>query len=103
MVDRYDTSNLNEDQKIRKTKRKGNIIMGMKDLYQRQCIEEKEQLEKSLVDIDSMISMLETGVKQYPEKTAFKLSQFYRGMLKDAQLGKELCEQRIAELTERIE
>ena len=77
--------------------------MGMNDLYQKQCKEEKEQLGKSLADINTMISMLETGVKQYPEKTAFKLSQFYKGMLKDARLGKEICEQRIAELSERIE
>jgi hypothetical protein len=87
----------------RKAKRKGNIIMGMNDLYQKQCKEEKEQLEKSLADIITMISMLETGVKQYPENTAFELSKFYRGMLKDAKLGKETCEKRIAELTEKIE
>jgi hypothetical protein len=89
--------------KSRKTKRKGDIIMGMNDLYQKQCKEEKEQLEKSLADIITMISMLETGVKQYPENTAFTLSKFYRGMLKEAELGKETCEKRIAELTEIIE
>ncbi len=77
--------------------------MGMNELFQKQCKEQKEQLEKSLADIITMISMLETGVKQYPENTAFELSKFYRGMLKDAQLGKEICEKRIAELTERIE
>jgi hypothetical protein len=77
--------------------------MGMNELYQKQCREQKEQLEKSLADINSMISMLEIGVKQYPENTAFEISKFYRGMLKDAQLGKETCEKRIAELTEKIE
>jgi phosphoenolpyruvate-protein kinase (PTS system EI component) len=77
--------------------------MGMNDLYQKQCKEEKEQLEKSLADIITMISMLETGVKQYPENTSFELSKFYRRMLKDAQLGKEACEKRIAELSEKIE
>lgn len=77
--------------------------MGMNDLYQKQCKEEKEQLEKSLADIITMISMLKIGVKQYPDNTAFILSQFYRGMLKDAQLGKEICEKRIAELAEKIE
>ncbi|HEX2769551.1 MAG TPA: hypothetical protein VHN12_09715 [Geobacteraceae bacterium] len=77
--------------------------MGMNDLYQKQCKDEKEQLEKSLADIITMISMLEIGVKQYPENTAFELSKYYRGMLKDAQLGKETCEKRIAELTEKIE
>ena len=77
--------------------------MGMNELYQKQCREQKEQLEKSLADINSMISMLEIGVKQYPENTAFELSKFYSGMLKDAQLGKETCEKRIAELTEKIE
>ena len=87
----------------RKTKRKGDIIMGMNDLYQKQCKEEKEQLEKSLADIITMISMLKAGVKQYPETTAFTLSRFYRGMLKEAELGKEICEKRIAELTEMIE
>jgi hypothetical protein len=87
----------------RKFKREGNIIMGMKDLYQKQCKEEKEQLEKSLADIITMISMLEKGVKQYPENTAFELSKFYRGMLKDALLGKETCEKRIAGLIEKIE
>jgi hypothetical protein len=87
----------------RKTKRKGNIIMGMNDLYQKQCKEQKEQLEKSLADITTMISMLEIGVKQYPENMAFELSKFYRGMLKDAQLGKEICEKKVAELAERIE
>jgi hypothetical protein len=76
--------------------------MGMNDLYQKQCKEETEQLEKSLADIITMISMLEIGVKQYPENTAFKLSQFYRGMLKEAQLGKEICVKRVAELTEKI-
>ena len=84
-------------------KRKGKIIMGMNDLYQKQCKEEKEQLEKSLADIITMISMLKAGVKQYPETTAFTLSRFYRGMLKEAELGKEICEKRIAELTEIIE
>ena len=77
--------------------------MGMNELYQRQCREEKEQMERSLSDIITMISMLEKGVKQYPENISFKLSQFYRGMLKDARIGKELCEQRIAELGERIQ
>lgn len=77
--------------------------MGMKDLFQKQCKEQKEQLEKSLADILTMISMLETGVKQYPENIAFDLSNFYGGMLKDAQLGKEICEKRIAELSEKIE
>jgi hypothetical protein len=77
--------------------------MGMKDLYQKQCKEEKEQLEKSLADIITMISMLEMGVKQYPENTAFELSNFYRGMLKEAQLGKEICEKSIAGLIEIIE
>ena len=89
--------------KSRKAKRKGDIIMGMKDLYQKQCKEEKEQLEKSLAEIITMISMLKAGVKQYPETTAFTLSRFYRGMLKEAELGKEICEKRIAELTEKIE
>ena len=77
--------------------------MGMKDLLQKQCKEEIEQLGKSLADIITMISMLEIGVKQYQENIAFELSQFYRGMLKDAQLGKEICEKRIAELSARIE
>jgi len=77
--------------------------MGMKDLYQKQCIEEKEQMEKSLVDIDTMISMLKIGVKQYPENTAFNFGEFYKKMLKEALLGKEICEKRIAELTEQIE
>ncbi len=77
--------------------------MGMNELYQKQCREQKEQLEKSLADINTMISMLEIGVKQYPENTAFELSKFYRGMLKDAQRGKETCEKKIAELTEKIE
>ena len=89
--------------KSRKAKRKGKIIMGMKDLYQKQCKEEKEQLEKSLADIITMISMLKNGVKQYPENTAFELSKLYRGMLKDAQLIKETFEKVIAELTEKIE
>ena len=77
--------------------------MGMNELYQKQCKEQKEQLERSLADIITMISMLEAGVKQYPENMAFELSQFYRGMLKDAELGKEKCEKKIAELSERIE
>jgi hypothetical protein len=77
--------------------------MGMNDLYLKQCKEEKEQLEKSLADITTMISMLEIGVKQYPENIAFELSMFYRGMLKDAQVGKETCEKKIAELSEKIE
>ena len=77
--------------------------MGMNELYQKQCREQKEQLEKSLADINTMISMLEIGVKQYPENTAFELSKFYRGMLKDAQRGKETCEKKIAELSEKIE
>jgi hypothetical protein len=77
--------------------------MGMNDLYLKQCKEEKEQLEKSLADINIIISMLEIGVKQYPENTAFELSKFYRGMLKDAQVGKETCEIRIDELSEKIE
>jgi hypothetical protein len=76
--------------------------MGINELYQKQCKEQKEQLEKSLCDIVTMISMLETGVKQYPENIAFELSTFYRGMLKDAQIGKEICEKRIPELTEKI-
>jgi hypothetical protein len=77
--------------------------MGMKDLYQKQCKEEKEQLEKSLADIITMISMLETGVKLYPENTAFELSKLYRGLLKDARLIKETLEKRIADLIEKIE
>jgi len=77
--------------------------MGMNELYQKQCIEEKEQVEKSLAEIITMIAMLKAGVKQYPENTAFKLNQFYKGMLKEADLGKEICEQRIAELNERIQ
>jgi hypothetical protein len=77
--------------------------MGMNELFQKQCKEQKDQLEKSLADINSMITMLETGVKQYPENIAFELSKFYRGMLKDAKLGKETCEKRIAELIEKIE
>jgi hypothetical protein len=77
--------------------------MGMKDLFRKQCKEQIEQLEKSLADIITMISMLETGVKQYPENIAFELSKFYRGMLKDAQLGKEICEKRIFELSEKFE
>jgi hypothetical protein len=76
--------------------------MGMNELYQKQCKEEKEQLERSLADIITMISMLKAGVKQYPENTAFKISQFYKGMLKEAQIGKEICEERIAELSEKI-
>jgi len=76
--------------------------MGMNELYQKQCIEEKEQVEKSLAEIITMIAMLKAGVKQYPENTASKLNQFYKGMLKEAELGKEICEQRIAELNERI-
>ena len=77
--------------------------MGMNELYQKQCKEEKEQLEKSLSDIITMVSMLEIGVKQFPENTAFTLSKFYNGMLKEARLGKETCEKRIAELNEKIE
>jgi hypothetical protein len=77
--------------------------MGMHDLYQKQCKEKKEQIEKSLADIITMISMLEIGVKQYPENTAFELAQLYRGLLKDAQLTKETCERKIAELAEKIE
>jgi len=76
--------------------------MGMSDLFQKQCKEKKEQLEKSLADIISMISMLETGVKQYPENTAFELSKLYRGLLKEAQFLKETCEKKIAELSENI-
>ena len=76
--------------------------MGMSDLFQKQCKEKKEQLEKSLADIISMISMLETGVKQYPENTAFELSKLYRGLLKEAQFLKETCEKKIAELSENF-
>ena len=86
----------------RKSEWKGNVIMGMNDLYQKQCKEQKEQLEKSLADIITMISMLETGVKQYPENTAFELSKLYRGLLKDAQLLKETCGKKIAEFSEHI-
>ena len=76
--------------------------MGMSDLYQKQCKEKKEQLEKSLAEIITMISMLETGVKQYPENTAFELSKLYRGLLKDAQHLKVTCEKKIAELSENF-
>jgi hypothetical protein len=76
--------------------------MGMSDLYQKQCKEEKEQLEKSLADIITMVSLLEIGVKQYPENIAFELNQLYRGMLKEAQLIKETCERKITELTEKL-
>ena len=62
----------------------------------------KEQLEISLAEIITMISMLETGVKQYPENTAFELSKLYRGLLKEAQFLKETCEKKIAELSENI-
>jgi hypothetical protein len=78
------------------------MIMGMKDLYQKQCREEKEQLERSLADIATMISMLEMGVKQYPENTSYELSKFYRGMLGEAKHGKEICEKKIAGLIEKI-
>jgi hypothetical protein len=76
--------------------------MGMQELFQKQCREQKEQLEKSLADIIIMISMLEKGVKQYPENIAFELSKLYVGLLKDAQLIKETCEKKIAELAEKI-
>jgi len=62
----------------------------------------KDQLEKSLAEIITMISMLETGVKKYPENTAFELSNLYRGLLKDAQHLKETCEKKIAELSENF-
>jgi len=88
---------------MQESQMKGNIIMGMNDLYQKQCKEKKGELEKSLADIITMISMLENGVKQYPENTAFELSKLYRGLLKDARLIKETCENKIAELSDKIE
>jgi hypothetical protein len=77
--------------------------MGMRDLYQKQCKEEKEQLEKSRADLITMISMLETGVKQYPENTEFELRNLYKGLLKDTQLIKETLEKKIAELIKKID
>ena len=77
--------------------------MGMRDLFLKQCQEQKEQLEKSLADITEIISMLRTGVKQYPENTEIELATHYRGLLKEAELTKETCERKIAELSEKIE
>ena len=79
------------------------MVMAMKDLYQKQCKEEKKQLEMSLTDIIKVISMLEIGAKQYPENTEFELARLYRGLLKDAQNIKSTCERKIAELDEKIE
>ena len=77
--------------------------MALNDLYRKQIEEEKEQLEKSLAEIVKIISMLETGVKIYPESTAINLNKFYKEMLKNAQLGKETFEKGIAELGKIIE
>ncbi len=77
--------------------------MGMKDLFLKQCMEQKEQLERSLSDIIKVISLIQSGVKQYPENTAFELATHYRGLLKEAELTKETCERKIAELAERID
>ena len=77
--------------------------MGMKDLFLKQCVEQKEQLERSLSDIIKVISLIQSGVKQYPENTAFELATHYRGLLKEAELTKETCERKIAELAERID
>jgi len=62
----------------------------------------KRTTGKSLAEIITMISMLETGVRQYPENTASELSNLYRGLLKDAQHLKETCEKKIAELSENF-
>ena len=77
--------------------------MGMKELFQKQCREQKEQLERSLADIIEVISLIETGVKQYPENTAIELATHYRGLLKEAQQTKKTCERKIAELTGKID
>ncbi len=77
--------------------------MGMKDLFLKQCVEQKEQLERSLSDIIKVISLIQSGVKQYPENTAFELATHYRGLLKEAELTKETCERKIAEIAGRID
>jgi hypothetical protein len=82
---------------------KGDTGMGMKDMFLKQCTEQKEQLERSLADIVQVISMVRAGVKQYPENTAFELATHYRGLLKEAELTKETCERKIVELAERID
>jgi hypothetical protein len=79
------------------------MIMGMRDLFQKQCMEQKEQLESSLADIVKVISMVQVGVKQYPENTEIELATHYKGLLKEAQHTKETCERKIAELAEKIE
>lgn len=84
-------------------KRKGDMNVGMKDMFLKQCTEQKEQLESSLADIIKVISIFESGVKQYPENTAIELATQYRGLLKEAQLTKESLEKKIAELGERID
>jgi len=76
--------------------------MGMKDMFLKQCMEQREQLEISLADIVKVISMVQAGVKQYPENIAFELATHYRGLMKEAQLTKETCERKIAELAEKI-
>ena len=76
--------------------------MGMRDMFLKQCLEEKEQLERSLADIINVISMVRAGVKQYPEKNAFELATHYRALLNEAELTKETCERKIAQLDERI-
>ena len=77
--------------------------MGMREMFLKQCIEQKEQLERSLADIIKVISMVQAGVKQYPENIAFELATHYRALLKEAQLTKETCERKIAEQAEKID
>lgn len=77
--------------------------MGMKEFFLKQCMEQKEQLEKSLADIIKVISTIQTGVNQYPENTEIELATHYRGLLKEAQLTKETCERKITELAEKID
>ena len=79
------------------------MTMGMKDLFQKQCREQKEQLERSLADIIEVISLIEAGVKQYPENTEIELATHYRGLLKEAKLTRETCERKIAELVKKID
>ena len=77
--------------------------MGMKELFLKQCMEQKEQLESSLADMVEVISLIQAGVKQYPENTEIELATHYRGLLKEAQLTEEICERKIAELAEKID
>jgi hypothetical protein len=76
--------------------------MGMRDMFLKQCLEQKEQLEISLADIIQVISLVGAGVKQYPQNIAFELATHYRALLTEAELTKETCEKKIAQLEERI-